>query len=110
MLAKVATAVDIRCSGSLGSRSVRKQIQALLHFAIGNQKMRVNANTFVPSTAALVISAMVGCGKSIYHKLLVDTMGMLREGTAVLDKQLHDCRYPGDVNNDCLNDSEDISM
>ena len=44
-LTPLATAVDIRCGGSLGTRSVRKQIQALLHFAIGNQKLRINANT-----------------------------------------------------------------
>ena len=40
LLSKIATSVDIRCSGSLGLRSVRKQIQALFHYAIGNQKIR----------------------------------------------------------------------
>ena len=90
MLTKLATAVDIRGCGSLGTRSVRKQIQALCHFAIGNQKLRVNANTLVPSTSALVISAVVGSGKSLYHSLFEEVIGMMRKATEVLDKQIHD--------------------
>ena len=89
MLTKVVTGDVIRCSGSLGSRSVRKQIQALCHFAIGNQKLRVNANTLVPSTSALVISAVVGSGKSLYHSLFEEVIGMMRKATEVLDKQIH---------------------
>ena len=69
MLTNVATAVNIRCSGSLGSRSVMKQIQVLLHYCIGNQKLRINKNTLVPSTGVLVVSAAVGAGKNIYHNL-----------------------------------------
>ena len=90
-LTKVATAVDIRCCGSLGTRSVRKQIQALTHFALGNMKLRINANSLVPSTAALVISAKVGAGKSLYHKLLEEVMGMVCNSTAVLDREIVDC-------------------
>ena len=92
MLTKLATAVDTRCCGGLGTRSVRKQIQALFHFAIGNQKMRVNANTLVPSTAALVVSALVGSGKSLYHSIFTDVIGMVREATEVLDRQIHDTK------------------
>ena len=54
--------------------------------------LRINANTLVPSTSALVVSAKVGSGKSIYHKLLEDVVGLLREGTAVLDKQIFESR------------------
>ena len=88
MLTKLETTLDIRGCGSLGTRSVRKQIQALSHFAIGNQKMRVNANTLVPSTSALIISAVVGSGKSLYHSLFEEIIGMMRKSTEVLDKQI----------------------
>ena len=90
MLIDVAAPVDIRFSGSLGTRSVRKQIQALSHYSIGNQKLPINAHTYVPPTAFLVISATVGSGKSIYHKLFEDVIRQLREGIAVLQKQLHE--------------------
>ena len=89
-LTRLATAVDIRCGGSLGTRSVRKQMQALLHFAIGNQKLRINANTLVPSTSALVITGTVGAGKSIYHKLFEQVVGLMTEATNELDKQIHE--------------------
>ena len=87
-LSRVATAVDIRCCGSLGSRSVRKQIQALLHFAMGNTKLRINANTLVPSTAALVVNATVGSGKNLYHSFFNDAVGMISDATEALDKQI----------------------
>ena len=76
-LTKVATAVDIRCGGALGTRSVRKQIQSLIHFSIGNMKMRVNANELVLSTAALVVSPPVGAGKNIYQKLFMEVLEMI---------------------------------
>ena len=60
MLNSVATDMGITFSRVLGTRSVRKQIQALAHYCIGNQKLRVNANTHVPSTAVLRISPTVG--------------------------------------------------
>ena len=59
MSTKLATALDIRCSGTLGTLSVRKQLLVLIHYCIGNQKLRVNGNTLVPSTAFLVVSAVV---------------------------------------------------
>ena len=110
MFSKVATAVNIRCGGALGSRSVRKQIQALLHFAIGNQKMRINSNTFVPSTVALVISANVGSGKSIYHELFEDVVILLRDGTAVLEKQVYDSHQDLEELNPNFSQAEDISL
>ena len=108
MLTKLATAVDIRCCGSLGTRSVRKQIQALFHFAIGNQKMGVNANTLVPSTSALVVSAIVGSGKSLYHDLFHDVIKLLRESTELLDKKIHECNEVEDDNGDGMEESHDL--
>ena len=89
-LSKVAAAVDIRACGSLGTRVVRKQVQALIHFAMGNTKMRINANSLVPSTAALVVSASVGAGKNLYHTLFEDVITMLATATASLDRQIFD--------------------
>ena len=53
LLTKLETAVDIRCCGSLGTRCVGQQNQALLHFSIGNQKMRVNAKSIKGSRGSL---------------------------------------------------------
>ena len=106
----LATAVDIRCGGSLGTRSVRKQIQALLHFAIGNQKLRINANTLVPSTSALVITGTVGAGKSIYHKLFEQVVGLMTEATNELDKQIHDARLEHKDNVEEINESTNLSQ
>ena len=109
LLTNVATAVDIRCCGSLGTRSVCKQIQALFHFAIGNQKLRINANTLVPSTVALVVSALVGSGKSLYHTLFDEVIGLLREATKVLDKQIHDSKDVDEEKDGIHVDSNDLS-
>ena len=108
MLTRLATAVDIRCCGGLGTRCVRKQIQALFHFAISNQKMRVNANTLVPSTSALVVSATVGSGKSLYHGLFEEVIVLLRKSTELLDKQIHDYNVVEENNGDGMEESHDL--
>ena len=108
MLTKLATAVDIRGCGSLGTRSVRKQIQALCHFAIGNQKMRVNANTLVPSTCALVISGKVGSGKSLYHTWFEEVIGMMRKATEVLDKQIHEKTVAEEMKQESCGEQSDL--
>ena len=108
MLTKLATAVDTRGCGSLGTRSVRKQIQALLHFAIGNQKLRVNAISLVPSTSAVVVAARVGQGKSLYHTLFSEVMRLMRETTEVLDKQIHDTTIDNEEKSSNMSDSIDL--
>jgi len=110
MLTRVATAVDIRCCGSLGTRSVRKQIQSLFHFAIGNMKMRVNANSMVPSTSALMVSALVGSGKSLYHKLFEDIITLMREATEVLDKQIYESKKSEEENSDRVESNDFFQM
>ena len=109
MLSKLATAIDIRGCGSLGTRSVRKQIQALLHFAIGNQKMRVNANSLVPSTSALVLAVLVGSGKSLYHTVFSEVMQLVRETTKVLDKQIHDSTKHKEEKSSNVSESIDLA-
>ena len=83
----VSVAFDRRCSGSLGSRVSRKQLQALVHLASGNELLRVNSSSTVPSTCALCITGFIGKGKTKYFKLLKKVARMMRDGVAKLDEQ-----------------------
>ena len=50
LLSKVAVALNTQLGGSLGMRSTRKQLQAIMHFVSGNLDMRINSNSAQPST------------------------------------------------------------
>ena len=69
--------------------------------------MGVNANTLVPSTSALVVSAVVGSGKSLYHDLFKEVIVLLRESTEFLDKQIHKCIVE-ENNGDGMEESHDL--
>ena len=90
LLYDVSVAFDRRCSGSLGSRVSRKQLQALVHLASGNELLRVNSSSSVPSTCALCIPAFIGKGKTKSFKLLKKVAKMMRDGVAKLDEQIFD--------------------
>ena len=70
LLSSLAVALDKRCSGSLGTRSSRKQLQALVHLASGNEVMPVNSASRIPSTCTLCVCAFIGKGKPVYFKRL----------------------------------------
>ena len=72
--------------------------------------MRINANSLVPATCALVISSTVGSGKSIYHKYMVKVIEMLREGIEVLDRPIWDENLRSEENRVPVNDSIDVSQ
>ena len=84
----VAVSFDKRCSGSLGARASRKQFQALIHLASGNEEMRVNSGSSIPSTCALCIPAFIGKGKTVYFRLVKRCSRILRDGVFDLDKEI----------------------
>ena len=89
ILSKIAVAVNTCLGGSLGTRSTRKQLQALLHHAYGNLEMRVSKNVKIPCTYLLPICAFVGQGKSNYYNFMKDLVNLLADGTATLDREIY---------------------
>ena len=100
LLTKVAIAVNTHIGGSLGTRSTRKQLQALMHHVAGNMVLRVNSSSAVPSTYFLPICAAVGSGKSKYYGFMKAIVTMLSKGTEILDRQIFDVKNPADVDRD----------
>ena len=90
LLSKISVALDTHLGGSLGMRSTRKQLQAIMHHVAGNFQMRVNSTSAVPATYFLTVCAYVGHGKSIYFRFLKELMNLLYQGVSELDKQVFD--------------------
>ena len=72
--------------------------------------MKITSKSPVPSTAALVVSANVGAGKSLYHKLFEEVMGMLFYATASLDLEIFHSVEEGDPNFTNTQESIDVMM
>ena len=88
ILSRIAIAVNSALGGSLGTRSTRKQLQALFHHCSGNLLMMVNRNSKIPSAYVLPICAFIGEGKNNYYNFMRDLANMLADGTACLDRQI----------------------
>ena len=88
ILTKIAVAVNAYLGGSLGTRSTRKQLQALFHHASGNLEMRVNKNSKIPSTYLLPICAFIGQGKNNYYNFMKDLVSLLVDGTGILEREI----------------------
>ena len=80
VLTKISVAVNACLGGSLGTRSTRKQLQALFHHAAGNLEMIVNKNSKIPATCLLALCAFIGKGKSNYYNFLKDVVIKLADG------------------------------
>ena len=88
LLTAVAVSFEKRCSGSLGTRSSRKQLQCLVHLASGNEVMRVNSGSSIPSTSALCICAFIGKGKTKVSNLMRKLAQLFRNGVSFLDEKV----------------------
>ena len=106
MLTDVAVAVNTHLGGSLGTRSTRKQLQAIMHVAAGNMLMRVNSSSYVPCTYFLPVCANVGSGKSVYYRFMREIMKFLYEGTEVLDRQIFEANIILDPEEEGGNESK----
>ena len=58
----------------------------------------------------MVITGTVGAGKSIYHKLFEQVVGLMTEATNELDKQIHDARLEHKDNVERMNESTNLSQ
>ena len=70
--------------------------------------LRINANTLVPSTAGLVVSAFVGSGKSFYYKLFENGVNMMSEVTAHMNKQIYNFLLAEKEKNEKIRDSTEV--
>ena len=102
ILTEVAVAVDTHLGGSLGTRSTRKQLQALFHYTAGNLVMIVNSSSKIPSTCVFPICAFIGEGKSKSQGFIKHLIKLLADGTAILDREIQAKKVrnqPDDVSN-----------
>ena len=106
MSTKIAVAIDTHLGGSLGCRSVRKQLQGLIHHACGNLRMRVNSTSSMPSTYFLPVCAFIGESKSPYYTFLHDIMSLLSEGIKEIEKQLFDANIDEQENMENRKDND----
>ena len=93
MFTNVAIVVNTHLGGSLGTRSTRKQIQAIVHHTAGNLQLQVNSSSTLPATCFLPVNAFIGKGKNPYYNFFKEILNLLQEGTEALDKQIFDAKY-----------------
>ena len=70
--------------------------------------LMINANTLVPSTAGLVVSAFVGSGKNFYHKLFENVVNMMSEATAHMNKQIYNFLLAENEKNEKIRESTGV--
>ena len=89
----MAVVINTHLRASLGTRSTRKQVQAIIHHTAGNLQLQVNSGSTLPATYFLPVNAFIGKGKNPYYNFFKEILNLLQEGTEALDKQIFDTKY-----------------